>query len=249
MDEPVVEHPQMAEYGVPEDLDEVALGTVTRAWMSWSSGKDSALALHRARHDLGLDVDTLLVTVNAEADRVAMHAVRRSLVEEQARRLGMRLHVVELPWPCPNDVYEARMAAAVATARDAGVERMVFGDLFLEDIRAYRDANLADTGISAVYPLWQHDTTALARVMVSSGVRALITCVDSSALPADFVGRAFDADLLAALPAHVDPCGERGEFHTFVWDAPGFESPIAVEVGERVERDGFVWCDVVPAAP
>jgi uncharacterized protein (TIGR00290 family) len=218
-----------------------------RAWMSWSSGKDSALALHVARADLGLDVRALLVTVNADADRVAMHAVRRTLLVAQADRLGIPLHVVEIPALCPNEVYEARMAAAVTAATDDGVEQIVFGDLFLEDVRDYRERNLAATAIEPVFPLWRRPTDALAREMLASGIRAVLTCVDPTVLPAELAGRPFDAELLADLPAGVDPCGERGEFHTFVYDAPGFRAPIDVEIGERVERDGFVFCDVLPA--
>jgi uncharacterized protein (TIGR00290 family) len=213
--------------------------------MSWSSGKDSALALHVARGELGLDVRALLVTVNADADRVAMHAVRRDLLEAQSDRLGIPLHVVEIPAVCPNDVYEEQMAGAVAAARDDGVEEMIFGDLFLEDVREYRERNLAGTGITPTFPLWGRPTDGLARDMLGTGIRAVLTCVDPAVLPARFAGRRYDADLLADLPDGIDPCGERGEFHTFVWDAPGFRAPIDVEFGEVVERDGFVFCDVV----
>jgi uncharacterized protein (TIGR00290 family) len=213
--------------------------------MSWSSGKDSAMALHVARHELGIDVRSLLVTVNADADRVAMHAVRRELVDAQAQRLSLPVHVVDIPSPCPNDVYEVAMSQAVATARAAGVDQMIFGDLFLEDVRAYREDRLAGSGITPVFPLWDRPTERLARDMLAAGVRAVLTCVDPRVLPAEFVGRAYDEALLADLPDAVDPCGERGEFHTFVWDAPGYASPIDIEVGVVVERDGFVFCDVV----
>jgi uncharacterized protein (TIGR00290 family) len=213
--------------------------------MSWSSGKDSAYALHIARADRNVDVRALLVTVNEAADRVAMHAVRRSLLETQAERLGLPLHVVDIPSPCPNEVYEARMTAAVSAARDAQVERMVFGDLFLEDVRAYRERNLAGTGISPVFPLFGRQTDLLAREMITAGVRAVLTCVDPRVLPAEFVGRSFDEQLLSELPDGVDPCGERGEFHTFVWDAPGFRAPIDIELGEVVSRDGFVFRDIL----
>lgn len=219
----------------------------SRAWMSWSSGKDSAFALHVVRAERTVDVRALLVTVNAEADRVAMHAVRRGLVEAQARRLDLPVHIVEIPSPCPDDVYEARIAAAVLAAREADVDRMVFGDLFLEDVRAYRERNLADTGIIPVYPLWGRRTDVLARDMFAAGVRAVLTCVDPVVLPAEFVGRSFDETLLAEFPDGVDPCGERGEFHTFVWDGPGFSSPIDIELGEIVCRDGFVFRDVLAA--
>jgi uncharacterized protein (TIGR00290 family) len=215
--------------------------------MSWSSGKDSTFALHIARADSATDVRALFVTINGEADRVSMHAVRRELVEAQARRLGLPLHVVAIPSPCPNDVYETRMAAAVATARSADIDQMVFGDLFLEDVRAYREHNLADTGITPVFPLWGRRTDLLAREMLGAGVRAVLTCVDPAVLPAELVGRDFDETLLAELPEGVDPCGERGEFHTFVWDGPGFSSPIEIELGEIVSRDGFVFRDVLAA--
>jgi uncharacterized protein (TIGR00290 family) len=218
--------------------------TRPRAWVSWSSGKDSAFALRAARRGEAGDVAGLLTTLNRDADRVAMHAVRRELVEAQAARLGLPLHTVEIPSPCPNEVYEAQMAAAVATAAAEGISQVVFGDLFLADVRAYRERALAGSGVDAVFPLWGRSTGALAAEMVEVGVQAVITCVDPAQLPAEFVGRSFDERLLADLPAGVDPCGERGEFHTFVWDAPGFASPIDVEVGEVVERDGFVFCDV-----
>ena len=178
--------------------DDIAM--TPRAWMSWSSGKDSAYALHVARVECAVDVRALLVTMNAEADRVAMHAVRRSLLETQAQRLDLPLHIVEIPSPCPNDVYEARMAAAVLAAREAQVERMVFGDLFLEDVRAYREHNLAGTGITPVFPLFGQRTDLLAREMIAAGVRAVLTCVDPVVLPAEFVGRSFDEQLLAEFP-------------------------------------------------
>jgi len=218
-----------------------------RSWMSWSSGKDSAFALHVARAESAVDVLALLVTINADADRVAMHAVRRSLLEAQAQRLGIPLHIVEIPSPCPNEVYEERMAAAVWSAREAGVDQMVFGDLFLEDVRAYRERNLADTGITPIFPLWGRRTDLLSRDMLAAGVRAVLTCVDPLVLSAEYVGRDYDETLLSELPASIDPCGERGEFHTFVWDAPGFSSPIDVELGDIVSRDGFVFQDVLTA--
>jgi uncharacterized protein (TIGR00290 family) len=215
--------------------------------MSWSSGKDSAFALHRARTVLGLEVTHLLVSVNADVDRVSMHAVRSSLLQLQAARLGLPLHRVDLPAPCPHEVYESAMASAVKVARPDGAEGMVFGDLFLDDVRRYREQHLTTTGLTPVFPLWHEPTDRLAREMLDSGVRAVLTCVDPAALPAEFAGRSFDADLLADLPPGVDPCGERGEFHTSVWDAPGFSSPVPIAVGDVVERDGFVFCDVLPA--
>ena len=215
--------------------------------MSWSSGKDSAFALHVARVDLGIDVQGLMVCVNADADRVAMHAVRRTLLEAQAERLGLPLVVIEIPSPCPHELYAARMAAAMTAARRAGIEQIVFGDLFLEDVRAYRERNLDGTGITPVFPLWGRPTDLLARDMLAAGVRAVLTCVDPKVLADDFSGRAFDETLLGDLPNHIDPCGERGEFHTFVWDGPGFSSPIDIEIGETVCRDGFVFRDVLAA--
>ena len=176
--------------------------------------------------------------------KVSMHAVRSELLQLQADRLGLPLHLVALPAPCPNDVYEAAMTGALAVARDDGVEQMVFGDLFLEDIRDYRETRFAGTGIIPVFPLWGRPTDRLARDMLDTGVRAVLTCIDPTVLAPELAGRAFDESLLAELPPGVDPCGERGEFHTFVWDAPGFRAPIDIEVGEVVERDGFVFCDV-----
>jgi uncharacterized protein (TIGR00290 family) len=216
--------------------------------MSWSSGKDSTLALHVARSGGEVAVTGLLTTVNSTAGRVAMHAVRQELLEAQAAALGLPLHVIELPWPCPNGVYEQRMSAAVDTARRQGVERMVFGDLFLADVRAYREAQLAGTGIAPCFPLWQRPTAELAREMLACGVRAVITCVDPAQAPASLAGRWYDEALLQALPDGVDPCGENGEFHTFVTDGPGFTHPLEVIIGETVERDGFVFTDVLPSA-
>ncbi len=202
------------------------------------------MALHEARA-ANVDVVGLMTTVNAAADRVAMHAVRRELLEAQARAVGLPLHAVDVPSPCPNDVYEAAMAGAIARARSEGVDTIVFGDLFLADIRAYREQMLADTGIAPVFPLWQRPTRTLASDMLDAGIRAIVTCVDPRQAPAELAGREFDAELLASLPPGVDPCGENGEFHTFVFDGPGFDAPIPVETGEIVERDGFVFADVV----
>lgn len=216
------------------------------AWVSWSSGKDSALALQLARDELRIEVVGLLTTVNAAADRVAMHAVRRVLLEAQAARLGLPLQVVEIPSPCPNDVYEARMAAAMSVAVASGVGRVVFGDIFLEDVRAYREAALRGSGVTPTFPLWRRPTRELARYIIDAGIRAVVTCIDPRQLSPGLVGRAYDAQFLEELPEEVDPCGERGEFHTFVWDGPGFSAPIDVKVGELVERDGFVFCDVLP---
>jgi uncharacterized protein (TIGR00290 family) len=214
--------------------------------MSWSSGKDSTMALAAARQEEGLDVVGLLVTMNASVDRVAMHAVRRTLVEAQADRLGLPLTVIEIPAHCSNETYELKMAGAIDAARADGVENFVFGDLFLEDVRRYRETQLDGTGIAPLFPLWGLPTEPFARSVVADGVRAVITCVDPRQLPSAFVGRFFDDQLIAELPAGVDPCGERGEFHTFAFDGPGFSSPIDVQLGEIVERDGFVFRDVLP---
>jgi diphthamide synthase (EF-2-diphthine--ammonia ligase) len=216
--------------------------------MSWSSGKDSALALQATRESGDVEVVGLLTTVNASADRVAMHAVRRSLLEAQASGLNLPLHVVELPWPCPNAVYEERMAAACGAALTAGVRSMVFGDLFLEDIRAYREQSLRDFAITPLFPLWERPTDLVAREILAAGIRAVLTCVDPTKVPASLAGRWYDDTLPGDLPPEADPCGENGEFHTFVVDGPGFARPLDVSVGEIVERDGFVFADVVPAA-
>lgn len=218
-----------------------------RAWMSWSSGKDSTLALHTVRAAGDVDVVGLVTTVNLTAQRVAMHAVRQRLLEAQADALGLPLHVVELPWPCTNDVYEERMSNAVAAARASGVDTMVFGDLFLEDVRRYREESLAGSGLTPLFPLWQRPTGEVAQDLLTLGVRALITCVDPEQAPREIAGRWYDGELLSSLPPHVDPCGENGEFHTFVVDGPGFVRPVDVSVGETVERDGFVFTDLVPA--
>jgi uncharacterized protein (TIGR00290 family) len=215
--------------------------------MSWSSGKDSALALHRVRETNEVEVVGLLTTVNAAFERVAMHGIRRALLAAQAVALGLPVHVVDLPWPCTNDVYEQRMSAMVTKARAAGIEAVVFGDLFLEDIRAYREQSLAGTGLRPLFPLWQRPTDVVAKELLELGVRAIISCVDPHQAPREFAGRWYDAAFLADLPAGVDPCGENGEFHTVVVDGPGFASALAVTVGEIVERDGFVFADVIPA--
>ena len=216
----------------------------TRAWMSWSSGKDSAFALAAVRRHPSFEVVGLLTTMNATADRVSMHAVRRELLLAQADRLGLPVELVELPPHCPNELYQARMAAAIAAAREDSVEAVAFGDLFLQDVRTYREKALAGTGVRPHFPLWGRPTDHLARDMLAAGIHAVITCVDPSQAPAELAGRVWDAQLLADLPDSVDPCGERGEFHTFVWDGPGFRSPVPIETGEVVERDGFVYCDV-----
>ena len=218
-----------------------------KTWLWWSSGKDSAWALHELRKGGEYSVDALVTSINVTADRIAMHAVRRSLLEAQGAALNLPIHLMELPHPCPNDAYEAAAAEIVGLAEDAGVTHMAFGDLFLEDIRAYREGLLADSSIECVFPLWGRDTTALAREIVDAGVSAYLTCIDPRALSPEFVGRRYSSELLNELPAGVDPCGENGEFHTFVNASPDFAAPIAVEPGERAERDGFWFAEVVPA--
>jgi len=215
--------------------------------LSWSSGKDSAWALHVMRQR-GVEVVGLLTTINEAFGRVAMHGVRVELVQAQADAVGLPLWRVPLPWPCSNDDYEARMRAVVEKATSAGVTAFAFGDLFLEDIRAYRERQLADTGLKPLFPIWgtPSDTPALVRTMIASGLRATLTCVDPRQLSPTFAGREFDADLFADLPVSVDPCGERGEFHTFCHTGPVFESPIRVRTGEVVERDGFWFADLLP---
>jgi uncharacterized protein (TIGR00290 family) len=218
-----------------------------RVLLSWSSGKDSAWALHVLREQGEVDVVGLLTTFNAAASRVAMHAVREDLLERQARAAGLPVWKVALPWPCSNEDYEALMTGVFERARTEGIDEIAYGDLFLEDIRAYREARHAGTGIGLRFPLWGRPTRELAREMLDGGLRATITCVDPRQLSADFVGRAFDQALLDDLPPDVDPCGERGEFHTFAHAGPMFAAPVAVVPGEIVHRDGFAFADLLPA--
>jgi uncharacterized protein (TIGR00290 family) len=217
---------------------------LTRVAVSWSSGKDSAWTLHLLRQDPTIHVVALFTTLNEQFDRVAMHAVRRELLELQAESLALPLWTVPLPWPCSNEQYEARMTALCQRATSEGVQAIAFGDLFLTDIRAYREKQLAGTGLEPIFPVWQIPTASLARTMIASGLRAKITCVDPRVLPAEFAGRDFDSQFLTDLPAPIDPCGENGEFHSFVYDAPGFSHPIPVAVGEIIEREGFVFADL-----
>jgi len=215
-----------------------------RVAISWSSGKDSAWALHLLRRDPNIEVVALFTTLNEQFDRVAMHAVRRELLELQVKSLGLPLWTIPLPWPCSNEQYESKMAAFCALAVLKGIQMVAFGDLFLADIRAYREKQLAGTGLQPLFPVWQIPTAELARTMIDSGLRAKITCVDPKVLPKEFAGREFDSHFLADLPPSVDPCGENGEFHSFVYDGPGFHKPVPVTVGEIVERDGFVFADL-----
>ena len=219
-----------------------------RALLSWSSGKDSAWTLHVLRQQGVYDVVGLVTTINAAADRVAMHAVRTELLRAQAAAAGLPLWPVPIPSPCSKTQYEAAMRLLIERAGASDITAFAFGDLFLEDIRAYRERQLAHTGITPVLPLWRLPTDVLARDMVAAGLRAYVTCVDPKQLPARFAGRAFDAAFLGDLPAGVDACGERGEFHTFAYAGPMFQHTIDVHVGDVVERDGFVFADVLPAS-
>jgi len=212
--------------------------------ISWSSGKDSAWTLHTLRQQGGCEIVGLVTTINEAFDRVAMHAVPTALLERQAAAAGVELWKVPIPHPCSNLEYEAAMRALIERARAAGVTRMAFGDLFLEDIRAYRERQLADTGLTPMFPLWQQPTRGLAAAMIDAGLAAVLTCVDPRTLSANFAGRTFDRALLADLPSEVDPCGERGEFHTFAYSGPMFAASIPVAVGEVVTRDGFVFADL-----
>jgi uncharacterized protein (TIGR00290 family) len=212
--------------------------------LSWSSGKDSAWALHCLRQRADFEIAGLLTTFNQAFDRVAMHSTRRALVEAQARAAGLPLHAVPLPWPCSNAQYETAMREACDAAVASGVDTMAFGDLFLEDVRRYREERLEGTGLTPVFPVWGLPTLRLAEDMIASGLRARLVCVDPRKLPREFAGRDFDADFLRDLPPEVDPCGENGEFHSFVYAGPMFSEPIPVESGEVVERAGFVFADV-----
>jgi uncharacterized protein (TIGR00290 family) len=217
---------------------------VKRILVSWSSGKDSAWSLKVLRERGEYEVAGLLTTFNEEADRVAMHAVRRELVEAQARACRLPLWAVNLPWPCSNEAYESRMAEACGKAVREGIEGIAFGDLFLEEVRAYREKNLAGAGLEPLFPLWGEPTRELARTMIDAGMRARITCVDTKQIDAAFAGREFDERLLAELPAGADACGEKGEFHSFVYAGPMFDREIPVVLGETVVREQFVFADV-----
>jgi uncharacterized protein (TIGR00290 family) len=219
---------------------------VTKVALSWSSGKDSTWTLHLLRQMPDVEVVALITTFNSSANRVAMHAVRRALVEAQVERTGIPLWAVELPWPCSNLNYEEQMRSVCERATAEGITAVAFGDLFLQDIRDYRVRQLQGTGLQPLFPVWQIPTEQLGRDMIATGLKAKITCVDPSKLAKSFAGRDYDLPLLQALPAGVDPCGENGEFHTFVYDAPVFSRPIGVQSGEVVERDGFIFADLLP---
>ncbi len=217
-----------------------------KAFLSWSSGKDSAFALCEARR-LGLaEVVGIVTTVNEVYDRVAMHGVRSELLDRQIAALHLPAIKVLIPSPCTNEIYEARMAEACAAIKASGVQHIIFGDLFLEDIRAYRERTLAALGMTPIFPLWGRNTQRLATEMIQAGLVAHLVCLDPNRIPANFAGRRFDAALLQGIPAHVDPCGENGEFHTVVTEGPMFTAPIGVSIGQTVARDGFVFTDVIP---
>jgi uncharacterized protein (TIGR00290 family) len=217
-----------------------------RVLVSWSSGKDSAWTLHVLRKNPEVELVGLLTTVNTTHGRVAMHATRLALLEAQARAVGLPLHVIPLPWPCSNEVYERAMRGAIEDGRKRGATHIAFGDLFLEDIRAYRIKQLEGSGLEPLFPIWHEPTGSLARCMIDSGVEAVLTCVDPKRLSQSFAGRKFDHGFLDDLPEGVDPCGENGEFHTCVLAGPMFRERLHAAVGEIVERDGFYFADVVP---
>jgi uncharacterized protein (TIGR00290 family) len=217
--------------------------------VAWSSGKDSAFALHRVRQTGDYDVVGALTTVTETFGRVSMHGVRENVLAAQLDAAGLAPLTVRVPFPCPNDLYEARMAAAIKTARRDGITHIIFGDLFLDDIRRYREDKLAGSGITPVFPLWQAPTAPLAREMIAAGVETYLVCVDLKQLPATIAGRRFDDALLAELPAGTDPCGENGEFHSCVVAGPMLSRRVAVTLGRTVERDGFAFTDLTLADP
>jgi uncharacterized protein (TIGR00290 family) len=211
----------------------------------WSGGKDSAMALHSLLQRSDIRIAALLTTVTENYERISMHGVRRELLERQAQSIGLPLHEVRIPPQCVNPIYEARMEEALRTHLKNGVRRVAFGDIFLEDLRAYREKNLARIGMTALFPIWKRDTRELIRSFHANRFRAIAVCVDSKVLDPSFAGRELDESFFRDLPPHADPCGENGEFHTFVFDGPIFQSPIPVRTGEIVNRDGFIFCDLM----
>ncbi len=212
----------------------------------WSGGKDSALALHTLLQQNDVRIAALLTTVTEGYDRISMHGVRRELLERQAKSIGLPLHEVFIPPQCVNPIHEARMEEALRTHYAKGVRTVAFGDIFLEDLRAYREKNLARMGMTALFPIWKRDTRELIRAFHSANFRAIAVCVDSKVLDRSFAGRELDEAFFRDLPLHADPCGENGEFHTFVFDGPIFHAPIPVRTGEIIQRDSFVFCDLLP---
>jgi uncharacterized protein (TIGR00290 family) len=211
----------------------------------WSGGKDSAMAIHTLLHQNDIRIAALLTTVTETYDRISMHGVRRELLHQQAQSIGLPLHEVLIPPQCVNPIYEARMEQALRTYLDQGVRNVAFGDIFLEDLRAYREKNLARIGMTALFPIWKRDTRELIRSFHANKFRAIAVCIDSKVLAPTFAGRELDASFFRDLPPHADPCGENGEFHTFVFDGPIFQSPIHVRTGEVVNRDGFIFRDLL----
>ena len=219
---------------------------IKRVLLSWSSGKDCAWALHLLHQQPDLEIVALLTTINAEFDRVAMHGTRSAVLEAQASAADLPLWKIPLPWPCSNEEYEHRMAEACLRATRENIHAIAFGDLFLRDVRAYRERQLQNTGIEPLFPLWNIPTPDLARDMIAGGLRAKLVCVDSRQLDPSFAGREFDTALLRDLPPSIDPCGENGEFHSCVYDGPMFSRPIALDAGEIIDRDGFIYADFAP---
>lgn len=216
-----------------------------KAVLSWSSGKDSAYSLFTILNEKQFEVVALLTTVTDAFQRVSMHGVREELLEAQATSLGLPVHKIRIPNPCPNEIYEAKMTEYLNSQKKEGIRHVIFGDLFLEDLRKYREERLAAIGMNGVFPLWLRDTPPLAEKMIQDGFEAILSCVDLKKLPREFAGRKFDRTLLADLPAGTDPCGENGEFHSFVYGGPIFKRKIPVRVGETVERDGFAFADIL----
>lgn len=219
-----------------------------RTLLSWSSGKDSAWSLHVLRQQPDVEVVGLMTTVNQLYQRISIHAVRLELLQRQAEAVGLPLHIIDLPSPCTNAQYEQAMQEFIHQSKERGIECMAFGDLFLADIKEYREAKLSGTGIGPLFPLWLTPTDELAKEMITGGLRAVVTCIDPKQLPAHFAGREFNEQFLIDLPMEIDPCGERGEFHTFAFDGPMFNKALEVEVGDIAEREDFIYADVLPRA-
>ena len=217
------------------------------ALISWSTGKDSAWSLYNILNNQDVIVKGLFCTINSEFSRTAMHGVRVELLKKQAEAVGLPLDIIEVPYPCSNKMYETIMQDFVNKTQEQKIDCFVFGDLFLKDIRSYREDNLKQTGIKPIFPLWEIPTDKLAKEMIDSGLKTIITCIDPKKLSKEFVGRGFDHDFIRDLPDDVDPCGENGEFHSFVYDAPFFQNKISIKVGEIVEREGFIYADIFPS--
>ena len=214
--------------------------------LCWSGGKDSAMALYETQKDHQYEVVSLLTTITEDYDRVSLHGVRRALVEQQAQSLGLPLEEVFIPKDCPNQEYEFKMRDTLTRFKQVGVKLVAFGDVFLEEVRKYREDNLSRLGMQGLFPLWERDTTELTRSFITLGFQAITTCVDAKALDSDFAGRILSREFLASLPANVDPGGENGEFHSFVFDGPVFRERIPYDLGDKVLRDSLYFCDLLP---